>query len=116
MTEAIIPKECSAYSINETKKSIVGLCYLIAGLRNKFVNQHKLEVGLYLRASGATWEAIDTMSSLRYSACAKTVDNNFHVYNIDDYHSIHENRRPDTVSTSTVKHFATCTEDLLVLA
>ncbi|RIB05048.1 hypothetical protein C2G38_2281924 [Gigaspora rosea] len=52
MTEAIIPKECSAYSINEAKKSIVGLCYLIAGLRNKFVNQHKLEVGLYLRASG----------------------------------------------------------------
>ncbi|RIB10983.1 hypothetical protein C2G38_2204711 [Gigaspora rosea] len=69
------------------------------------------------------------MSSLRYSACAKTVDvyqkkiqqehsakianyfleyNNFHVYNIDDYHSIHENRRPNTVSTSTMKHFATC--------
>ncbi|RIB04193.1 hypothetical protein C2G38_2223040 [Gigaspora rosea] len=86
----------------------VGLCYLIAGLRNKFVNQHKLEVGLYLRASGATWEAIDTMSSLRYSACAKTVDNNFHVYNIDNYHSIHEKRRPDTVSTSTANHFATC--------
>jgi hypothetical protein len=25
-------------------------------------------------ASGATWEAIDTMSNLGYSACAKTVD------------------------------------------
>ncbi|RIB26708.1 hypothetical protein C2G38_2162653 [Gigaspora rosea] len=68
------------------------------------------------------------MSSLGYSACAKTVDiskkiqkehlakinnyflehNNFYVYNIDDYHSIHENRRPDTVSTSTASHFATC--------
>ncbi|RIB13476.1 hypothetical protein C2G38_2325714 [Gigaspora rosea] len=74
MTEAIIPKERSAYSINEAKKSIVGLCYLIAGLRNKFVNQHKLEVGLYLRASDVTWEAIDTMSSLGYSMCTKTVD------------------------------------------
>ena len=32
----------------------------------------------------------------------------FHVYNVDDYHAIHEIRRPDTVSTSTAKHFATC--------
>ena len=32
---------------------------MIAGLRNKFVNQFKIEVGLYLAASGATWEAID---------------------------------------------------------
>ncbi|RIB26101.1 hypothetical protein C2G38_2030493 [Gigaspora rosea] len=69
------------------------------------------------------------MTSLGYSSCAKTVDmyqkkvqkeysakiehyflkhNNFHVYNIDNYHSIHENRRPDTVSTSTANHFTTC--------
>ncbi|RIB17645.1 hypothetical protein C2G38_2186759 [Gigaspora rosea] len=69
------------------------------------------------------------MSSLGYLSCAKTVDmyqkkvqkehsakiehyflehNNFHVYNIDDYHSIHENHRPDMVSTSTANHFATC--------
>ncbi len=31
-----------------------------------------------------------------------------HIYNVDDYHAIHEIRRPDTVSTSTAKHFATC--------
>ncbi|RIB29821.1 hypothetical protein C2G38_2154305 [Gigaspora rosea] len=127
---AIIPKERSAYNIKESKKSIVGLCYMLAGLRNKFVNQHKLEVGLYLMASGATWEAINTMLTLGYSVCAKTVEeyrkqiqkehvskienhfienkNLFHVYNIDDYHAIHENRRPDTVSTSIANHFATC--------
>ena len=75
MMDLIIPKERSAHNINEAKKSIVGLCYMIAGLRNKFVNQYKLEVGLYLMASGATWDAIDTMSSLGYSTCAKTVDN-----------------------------------------
>ncbi|RIB19504.1 hypothetical protein C2G38_1258908 [Gigaspora rosea] len=130
MTNLIVPKERSAYNINEAKKSAVGLCYLIAGLRNKFVNQHKLEVGLYLMASGATWEAIDTMSSLGYSTCAKTVNdfrkkakneyiskvkkhfmknnNVFHVYNVDDYHAIHEIHRPDTVSTSSAKHFVTC--------
>jgi hypothetical protein len=74
MVNTIIPKERSAHNQNEAKKSIVGLCYLIAGLRNKFVNQHKLEVGLYLMASGATWESIDTISTLGYSACAKTVE------------------------------------------
>src|SRR5947207_15867818 len=31
-----------------------------------------------------------------------------HLYNIDDYHSIHELRQPNTVSTSAAKHFATC--------
>ncbi|RIB03386.1 hypothetical protein C2G38_2225214 [Gigaspora rosea] len=109
MTDAIIPKERSAYNRSEAKKSVVGLYYLMADLRNKFVNKHKLEVGLYLRASGATWEAIDTMSSL--GTCNV---NNFHVYNIDDYHSIHENRRPDTVSCSTANHFATCVAKLIL--
>ncbi|RIB02076.1 hypothetical protein C2G38_2050343 [Gigaspora rosea] len=74
MMNAIIPKKHLAYSINEAKKSIVSLCYMIADLRNKFVNRHKLEVGLYLMASGATWEAVDIMASLGYSACAKTVE------------------------------------------
>ncbi|RIB05163.1 hypothetical protein C2G38_2220445 [Gigaspora rosea] len=56
LTNAIIPKERSAYNISKAKKS----------------------------------------------------ENNFHVYDIDDYHSIHENRRPDMVSTSIANHFATC--------
>ena len=73
MVNAIIPKDRSAHNKQEAKKSVVALCYMIAGLRNKFVNQFKVEVGLYLAASGATWEAIDTVSSLGYSACAKTI-------------------------------------------
>jgi hypothetical protein len=73
MVNAIIPKERSAHNKQEAKKSIVALCYMMAGLRNKFVNQLKVEVGLYLAASGATWEAIDTMSSIGYSVCSKTV-------------------------------------------
>ena len=73
MVNAIIPKNRSAHNKQEAKKSVVALCYMIAGLRNKFVNQFKIEVGLYLAASGAMWEAIDTLSSLGYSACAKTV-------------------------------------------
>uniref|UniRef100_U9UZM9 Uncharacterized protein n=1 Tax=Rhizophagus irregularis (strain DAOM 181602 / DAOM 197198 / MUCL 43194) TaxID=747089 RepID=U9UZM9_RHIID len=130
MVNTIIPRDRSAHNKLEAKKSIVALCYIIAGLRNKFVNQFKIEVGLYLAASGATWEAIDTMSSLGFSACGKTVadfqkkiqtnhtlkiENHFsekgnclHIYNVDDYHAIHEKRRPDTVSTSVAKHFTTC--------
>ncbi|RIB21730.1 hypothetical protein C2G38_2140536 [Gigaspora rosea] len=126
----VIPKERSAHNINEAKKSVVGLCYMMAGLRNKFVNQYKLEVGLYLMASGATWDAVDTMSKLGYSVCANTVKsfrkkvqrqyvikleehftnhkNRLHVYNIDDYHAIHGIRRPDTTSISSANHFATC--------
>ncbi|GES79070.1 hypothetical protein GLOIN_2v1783033 [Rhizophagus clarus] len=36
-----------------------------------------------------------------------------HIYNIDDYHNIHEIRRPNSVSTSTAKHFATCVTKLV---
>lgn len=91
MVNAIIPKDRSAYNKQEAKKSVVALCYMIAGLRNKFVNQFKIEVGLYLAASGATWEAIDTLSSLGYSACPKTVIDfqkkiqKNHITKIDDH-------------------------------
>ncbi|RHZ84981.1 hypothetical protein Glove_74g353 [Diversispora epigaea] len=130
MVNAIILKERSAHNKQEAKKSIVALCYMIAGLRNKFVNQLKTEVGLYLATSGATWEVIDTILSLGYSACSKTIKeyrkkiqkehtikveqyfienkNILHIYNIDDYHLIHEIRQPNAVSTSLAKHFATC--------
>lgn len=73
MVNAIIPKDRSAHNTQEPKKTVVAVCYMIAGQRNKFVNQLKVEVRLYLAASGVTWEAIDTMSSLGYSACAKTI-------------------------------------------
>ncbi|CAG8605519.1 1405_t:CDS:2, partial [Scutellospora calospora] len=58
--------ECMIESINPQLK--------IADLCNKFVNQHKLKVGLNLIASEVTWEAIDTISSLEYYAYAKTVE------------------------------------------
>ncbi len=32
MINLVIPKECSSHNINETKKSVVGLYYIIAGL------------------------------------------------------------------------------------
>src|SRR6266542_3045621 len=74
LVKALIPNNRSAYNKVEAKKTIVSLCYIMAGMRNKFVNDFKLEVGLYLSASGATRAAIDTMNSIRFSACYTTIN------------------------------------------
>src|SRR5688572_4005734 len=75
MVKALIPDNRSTYNKIEAKKSVVSLCYIMAGMRNKFVNDFKLEIGLYLSASGATRAAIDTMNSIGFSACYITVNN-----------------------------------------
>ena len=75
LVKALVPDNRSAYNKVEAKKTIVSLCYIMAGMRNKFVNDFKLEVGLYLSASGATRTAIDTMNSIGFSACYITVNN-----------------------------------------
>ena len=64
LVKALVPDNRSAYNKVEAKKTIVSLCYIMAGMRNKFVNDFKLEVGLYLSASGATRTAIDTINSI----------------------------------------------------
>lgn len=75
LVKALIPNNRSEYNKIEAKKTIVSLCYIMAGMRNKFVNDFKLEIGLYLSASGATRTAIDTMNSIGLSACYTTVNN-----------------------------------------
>ena len=71
---ALNPKTRSQKTHENTKKAIVGFCYLLAGLGNKFVNNLKLEIGLYLVACGTSREGIETLSAMGLSACAKTVD------------------------------------------
>ncbi|PKC01607.1 hypothetical protein RhiirA5_426445 [Rhizophagus irregularis] len=73
IVNTIISRNRLAHNKLKAKKLIVVLCYIIAGLHNKFVNQFKLEIRLYLAASGTTWEAIDIMSSLGFLACGKTI-------------------------------------------
>jgi len=137
----IIPKNRSQLNKESTKKVIVGYCYLLAGIRNKFVNNFKLDLGLYLEANGTNAAALDTLSNAGISACYKTIKsykkkiagdhqkmieeyflNNLqymHCFNIDDYHSIHEQRRPDSVFLSSAAHMATCVakkiEDVLAV-
>jgi hypothetical protein len=93
MVEMLIPNNRSTYNKVEAKKSVVSLCYIMAGIRNKFVNDFKLEVGLYLLASGTSKTAIDTMHSIGFSSCYQTVNNymrkivNAHPRKIREYFS-----------------------------
>lgn len=75
MEKAIIPPERSAYNKKETRKQVVVLCYTMAGMRNKFVNDLKLQVGLCLDAAGTTWDAIDRLNRCGYSADPQTIEN-----------------------------------------
>ncbi len=44
-------------------------------MRNKFVNNFKLKIRLYLSASGVSFTAIDTMNSIGLSSYYVTVNN-----------------------------------------
>ena len=130
LVDIFLPSNRSAYNLKNAKKSIVGFCYLLAGLRNKFNNSLQLEIGLYLFSCGASAECIDVMARLGISVSYKTVDRykrsiaNNHpqkinqyfeenkdklfCFNIDDYHSIHSYRSPNTTTLSSAHHMATC--------
>jgi hypothetical protein len=75
LIKALIPDRRSEHNKIEAQKTIVTLCYIMAGLRNKFANDLKLEIGLYLSASGTTRNAIDTLNNIGLSACYTTVNN-----------------------------------------
>ncbi|CAJ0915239.1 1834_t:CDS:2, partial [Entrophospora sp. SA101] len=51
---AFIPERQSAYNKKEDRKKVVDICYSIAAIHNKFVNDYPLEIGLYLSASGVS--------------------------------------------------------------
>ncbi|KAF0559894.1 hypothetical protein F8M41_004409 [Gigaspora margarita] len=108
LVEGLIPKTRSFYNQEEAKKSIVSFCYLFAGLRNKFANNYKLDIGLHLASAGTSYKGIDILSNTELTVSSKTIDC-LYTFNLDDYHSIHEIRRPNDTFLSSTKHFATCT-------
>jgi hypothetical protein len=75
LEKAVIPFERTAYNKKESRKQVVVLCYTMAGMRNKFVNDLKLQVGLSLDAAGTTWDAIDRLNKCGYSADPQTIEN-----------------------------------------
>jgi hypothetical protein len=64
-------------------------------LDNKFVNNLKLEIGLFLKGCETSKEGIETLSSMGLSVCAKTVDSyrqqilTNHPKKIDEYFTIY---------------------------
>ena len=75
MVDAIIPTERKEKNKEDAKKSIVTFCYLLAGLRNKFTNSIKLDIGLYLIGAGTSCTAIDTLSKIGITTSYKTIEN-----------------------------------------
>ncbi|CAG8766237.1 11446_t:CDS:2, partial [Dentiscutata erythropus] len=93
------------------------------------VSTPTLPINLSL-GSGATCDTINTLSNTGILVTYQTVynykkkiagkhpirvkkyfndnKNLFCIYNLDDYHNIHENRRPDNTSLSGAVHLATC--------
>ncbi|RIB05534.1 hypothetical protein C2G38_2253762 [Gigaspora rosea] len=117
LVEGLIPKTRSSYNQEEAKKSIVSFCYLFAGLRNKFANNYKLDIGLHLALARTSYKGIDILSNTGLTVSSKTVlrfkqqiaedhfkkiskyfnenINCLYTFNLDDYHSIHEIHRPN---------------------
>jgi hypothetical protein len=73
LVEGLIPKTRSFYNQEEAKKSIVSFCYLFAGLRNKFANSYKLDIGLHLASAGTSYKGIDILSNTGLTVSSKTV-------------------------------------------
>src|SRR6266498_3275813 len=76
LVKALIPDNRSGINaFTNLKKTIVSLCYIMFGMRNKFINDFKLKVRLYLSASEATRVAINIMNSIKFSAYYIIVNN-----------------------------------------
>nr|CAG8685512.1 1474_t:CDS:2 [Entrophospora candida] len=118
----LIPEDHSEYNKKEDKKKVVTILYLMAGIRNKHANNFKLELALYLIGSGTSCDRIDALGNAGVSVTYKTVynykkkiaeehplrvkkyfnenKNNLCIYNLDDYHNIHEKRHPNHTTLS----------------
>jgi hypothetical protein len=111
------------------KKQLLFVCYFLCGTRNKFVNDAKRDIAMYLDSTGASNTSIDTLADLGVTTTSRTITRckdaaaeehaqsvdsalathaeKAMILNIDDYHSIHTKRMPNTTTTSTAAHLAT---------
>src|SRR6266542_3402043 len=115
--------------MEKISKQLVFLCYFICDIRNKFVNNAKRDLGMYLNSTRTPNSMIDIMATLGLTITSHSISNhkdtvsekhlttvkssladstnNAIILNIDDYHSIHTKRMPNTTMTSTAVHLAT---------
>ncbi|RIB10066.1 hypothetical protein C2G38_2207130 [Gigaspora rosea] len=123
------PSSKNSESKIRVKKQLLFVCYFLCGIRNKFVNNAKRDLAIYIDSVGASNSLIDTLADLGVTTTSRTVDRhktaiseehannvdstlaeyleNAMVLNIDDYHNIHGIKMPTTTITSTAVHLAT---------
>jgi hypothetical protein len=76
MCNAILPEDWPDSMRDENKKKVVTILHLIAGIRNMHANSFKLDLGLYLEASGTSCNAINALSNAGITVTYKTISNN----------------------------------------
>ncbi|RIB23623.1 hypothetical protein C2G38_2170703 [Gigaspora rosea] len=123
------PQSKNVESQMRVKKQLLFVCYFLCGVRNKFVNNAKRDLSIYLDSTGVFDTTLDTLADLGITviSCSvlrcKTNASEEHavvvdstlaehikkamVLNIDDYHSIHTERMPNTTTMSTAAHLVT---------
>ncbi|RIB26367.1 hypothetical protein C2G38_2163429 [Gigaspora rosea] len=84
------------------------VCYILCGIRNKFIINVKCDLALYLDSTGTGDSTINALAEL------DTINNYLEKYyetsmvlNVDDYHNIYTNRVPKGNKTSMPTHLAT---------
>ena len=114
---------------NSNRKKLVSLCYFLAGINNKYINGIKVDIGSYLKTSGASSSSVDTLANIGLSVSQRTVNRhktfiveehqstvndyclqhieNILILNIDDYHNIHRRNQPNVIKTHDIYHFVT---------
>ena len=68
------PDTKSEKTNNNNKRKLVSLCYFLAGINNKYINGIKVNIGSYLKTSGASSSSIDTLANLGLSVSQRTVN------------------------------------------
>jgi hypothetical protein len=123
------PDTKSEKTNNNNKRKLVSLCYFLAGINNKYINGIKVNIGSYLKTSGASSSSIDTLANLGLSFSQRIVNRqkaiisedhqhtvndyclqnieNILILNIDDYHNIHRRNQPTLLNTHDINHFVT---------
>ncbi|CAG8691898.1 5385_t:CDS:2, partial [Cetraspora pellucida] len=67
MMDALIPTKRLIKNREKAKKQVVAYCYLLVGIRNKFANNFKLDLALFLQSSGMSNLGINILSNIGLS-------------------------------------------------
>ena len=116
------PFEHNEQTMDRMKRLMVFICYLLASLNNTKINSFKFDLAFYLDSVGTSNEGLNTMANLGATTTSRAVDRkkkqvadehkkyvenaltkyskSAFLLNVDDYHSIHVQRQPDTTTTS----------------